>query len=108
MGAKGGCGVTSLVTQLGALLSTTLSRKTLIIDLHPDFGDTALYLGLTKYRYHFFELVENNDRLDAELLQSFLAKHSSGLDLIPAPEGSDTPRRILPGAVESDLVRSND
>jgi len=99
MGAKGGCGVTSLVTQLGALLANSFSKKTLIVDLHPDFGDAALYLGLTKYRYHFFELVENNDRLDAELLQSFLARHSSGLELIPAPEGNDTPRRILPGAV---------
>jgi pilus assembly protein CpaE len=99
MGAKGGCGVTSVVTQLGAMLANSFSKKTLIVDLHPDFGDTALYLGLTKYRYHFFELVENNDRLDAELLQSFLAHHSSGLDLIPAPEGNDAPRRILPGAV---------
>src|SRR5438477_9354678 len=103
MGAKGGCGVTSLVTQLGALLANSFSKKTLIVDLHPDFGDSALYLGLTKYRYHFFELVENNERLDAELLQSFLAHHSSGLDLIPAPEGSDTPRRILPGAVAQTL-----
>lgn len=103
MGAKGGCGVTSLVTQLGALLSTTLSKKSLIIDLHPDFGDAALYLGLTKYRYHFFELVENTDRLDAELLASFLAKHSSGLELIPAPEGNDQPRRIVPGAVAQTL-----
>lgn len=99
MGAKGGCGVTSLVTQLGALLANSLSKKTLIVDLHPDFGDAALYLGMTKYRYHFFELVENNDRLDSELLQSFLNQHSSGLDLIPAPEGNDTASRILPGAV---------
>src|SRR5690349_14049416 len=99
MGAKGGCGVTSLVTQLGALLASSFSRKTLIVDLHPDFGDAALYLGLTRYRYHFFELVENTDRLDAELLQSFLARHSSGLDLIPAPEGNDMPRRIQPGAI---------
>jgi len=99
MGAKGGCGVTSLVTQLGALLANSFSKKTLIVDLHPDFGDAALYLGLTKYRYHFFELVENNDRLDAELLQSFLARHSSGVELIPAPEANDAPRRILPGAV---------
>ncbi|PYV46121.1 MAG: hypothetical protein DMG94_10895 [Acidobacteria bacterium] len=99
MGAKGGCGVTSVVTQLGAMLANSFSKKTLIVDLHPDFGDAALYLGLTKYRYHFFELMENNDRLDAELLQSFIAHHSSGLDLIPAPEGNDAPRRILPGAV---------
>jgi pilus assembly protein CpaE len=99
MGAKGGCGVTSLVTQLGALLANSCGKKTLVVDLHPDFGDAALYLGLTKYRYHFFELVENNDRLDADLLQSFLARHSSGLELIPAPEGNDAQRRILPGAV---------
>jgi CheY-like chemotaxis protein len=45
MGAKGGCGVTSLVTQLGALLANSFSKKTLIVDLHPDFGDAALYLG---------------------------------------------------------------
>src|SRR6266496_4216706 len=101
MGAKGGCGVTSVVTQLGALLSSSFGKKTLIVDLHADFGDAALYLGLTRYRYHFFELIENTDRLDAELLQSFLAHHSSGLDLIPAPEGNDTPRRILPGAVST-------
>ncbi len=42
MGAKGGCGVTSVVTQLGALLANSFSKKTLIVDLHPDFGDTAL------------------------------------------------------------------
>src|ERR1700733_10311404 len=42
MGAKGGSGVTTLVTQLGALLASSLGRKTLIVDLHPDFGDAAL------------------------------------------------------------------
>src|SRR2546425_11891817 len=52
IGAKGGCGVTTLVTQLGASLASTYGRKTLVLDLHPDFGDAALYLGLTKYRYN--------------------------------------------------------
>src|SRR5947209_6746325 len=103
MGAKGGCGVTSLVTQLGALIAKSVSKKTLIVDLHSDFGDAALYLGLTNHRYHFFELVENNDRLDSELLQSFLLRHSSGLELVPAPEGNDQLRRILPGAVAQTL-----
>ena len=99
IGAKGGCGVTTLVTQLGALLANSFSKKTLVVDLHPDFGDAALYLGLTKHRYHFFELVENTDRLDAELLQSFVIRHSSGLDLIPAPQGTDPVRRSMPGAL---------
>jgi pilus assembly protein CpaE len=87
LGAKGGCGVTTLVTQLGALLTSSCARKALVVDLHFDLGDAALYLGLTPYRYNFFELVENTDRLDGELLQSFLKHHASGLDLLPAPEG---------------------
>jgi pilus assembly protein CpaE len=99
IGAKGGCGVTSIVTQLGALLSQSLSRKTLAVDLHPDFGDAALYLGLTKYRYHSYELIENTNRLDAELLQSFVLRHSSGLDLIPAPQGTEPARPFVAGAL---------
>jgi pilus assembly protein CpaE len=103
MGAKGGCGVTALASQMGALLASTFSRSTLLVDLHPDFGDAALYLKLTKARYHFFELMENTDRLDADFLHSFLMKHSSGLDLIPAPEGSMTSREVLPGALARTL-----
>ena len=99
LGAKGGCGVTTLVTHLGVLLASSYSRKTLVVDLHHDIGDAALYLRLTKYRYHSFELLENTDRLDAELLQSFVIHHSSGLDLIPAPEGAEPARQALPGAV---------
>ena len=99
VGAKGGCGVTTLVTQLGALLAKSYSRKTLIIDLHPDMGDAALYLRLTKYNYHSFELLENTDRLDAEFLQSFILQHSSGLDVIPAPEGPDATHTTAANAV---------
>jgi len=96
MGSKGGCGTTTLATQLGALLSSSFSRNSLLLDLHPDFGDAALYLKLTKGRFHFFELLENADRLDADFLQSFLMRHSSGLELIPAPEGSVGSREALP------------
>ncbi|MGH9538235.1 MAG: AAA family ATPase [Terriglobales bacterium] len=103
VGAKGGCGVTTIVTQLGALLAQTYSRRVLILDLHHDFGDAALYLGLTKYRYHSYELVENTDRLDAELLQSFVLRHSSGLDLIPAPQGIEPAHPITPGALAQTL-----
>ena len=100
MGAKGGCGVTTLVKQLGALLASSFSRKALVVDLHPDFGDAALYLKLTKSLYHFFELLENTERMDADFLESFLLRHSSGLELIPAPEGSVSTREAFaPGAL---------
>jgi pilus assembly protein CpaE len=96
MGSKGGCGTTTLATQLGALLASSFSRSCLLLDLHPDFGDAALYLKLTKSRFHFFELLENTDRLDADFLKSFVMRHSSGLELIPAPEGSVTSREAQP------------
>jgi len=96
MGAKGGSGVTTLATHLGALLAKSYSRKTLLVDLHPDGGDAALYLGQTNHRYHFFELLENTHRLDGEFLQSFLIHHSSGLDLLPAPEASEPVKHVSP------------
>lgn len=108
IGSKGGCGVTTLVTQLGAILSKSYSRKSLVVDLHPDFGDAALYLKLNKPSYHFFELLENTHRLDADFLQSFLMQHSSGVDLIGAPEGSESSQEILPGSLSQtfDFLRS--
>ncbi|HEV3277700.1 MAG TPA: response regulator [Terriglobia bacterium] len=98
LGAKGGCGVTTLATHLGAFLAKTCSRKTVLIDLHPANGDCALYLGFTKHPYHFYELAESNERLDFELLQSFVLHHSSGLDLLPAPL-TEAARNVGPEAI---------
>ncbi len=99
IGAKGGSGVTTLVTHLGAFLAKSCARKTLLIDLHPHVGDATLYLGLTKHQYHLYELVESFERLDSELLQSFLVKHPSGLDLLAAPETIEPLRRLAPEAL---------
>jgi len=99
LGAKGGCGVTALATHLGAFLAKSCARKTVLIDLHPANGDTALYLGFTKYPYHFYELAESTERLDAELLQSFLLHHASGLDLLPGPELSEPTRHLSTEAI---------
>jgi pilus assembly protein CpaE len=99
LGAKGGCGVTTLATHLGTLLAKSFSRKVLLVDLHPNFGDAALYLGLTRHQYDFYELAESRDRLDSDLLQSFLLHHSSGLDILPAPDASEPSRDVAIEAV---------
>jgi pilus assembly protein CpaE len=54
---------------------------------------------LTKYQFHFFELLESTDRLDAELLQSFVMHHASGVDIIPAPAEIESARNVSPGSV---------
>ena len=99
IGAKGGCGVTTIATQLAAMLASSGSKKTLLLDLHPSLGDAALYLGFTNSKYHAYELMENTDRLDAELLQSIALHHSSGLDILPAPNDFETTRHAGSGAI---------
>jgi len=99
VGAKGGCGVTTLVTQLGALLASSSSKKTLLLDLHSSLGDAALYLGFTNSQYHAYELIENTERLDAELLQSVALHHSSGLDVLPAPNDFESTRHLASAAI---------
>ena len=53
-----------------------------------------MYLGLGQHQYHFYELVQNIHRLDSELLQGFITKHSFGLDVFCpdwlADQGSET------------------
>jgi pilus assembly protein CpaE len=107
LGAKGGSGVTTVATHLGTLLAKSCSRKVLLLDLHPSFGDAALYLGLTKHQYHFFELAENVDRLDTDLLQSFVLRHPSGLDVLPAPDVSQPIPHVSSEAIEQtvDFIR---
>jgi len=99
IGAKGGCGATTLATQLGTILAGSSSKKTLLLDLHPTSGDAALYLGFTATRYHSYELMENTDRLDAALLQSMALHHSSGLDIVPAPSDFETARHAASGTM---------
>ena len=80
-----------------------ISVGPLLLDLHADFGDAALYLKLTKTGFHLFDLLENTERLDEDFLQSFIMKHSSGLQLIPAPEGSVAHRDLPSGSVSHTL-----
>lgn len=94
VGAKGGSGVTTMATHLGALLAKSYARRTLLVDLHPTFGEAAFYLGITKHKYSFYELVENKDRLDANLLRGFLLRHSSGLEVLPAPDSVEPSRQL--------------
>ena len=86
MGAKGGTGVTTLALHLGLDLVQKHDQKCLLVDQHPALGDLAMYLGLNRHQYSFYELVHNMDRLDADLLQGFLLQHTSGLNLMDSPE----------------------
>lgn len=103
IGAKGGTGVTALALHLALGLSGNNQRKCLLVDQHSALGDTSLYLGVGRHQYSFYELANNTDRLDQELLQGFLLRHSSGLHLLDSPETVDVIRQASPSAVEHTL-----
>jgi pilus assembly protein CpaE len=84
MGAKGGCGVTTVAANFAVALSQESGEKTLLIDLGVPLGDVAINLGMCT-EYSTANAFQDSSRLDASFLRSLLAKHSSGLSVLPAP-----------------------
>ncbi len=104
IGAKGGSGVTSLSIHLALNLVQRHQKKVVIVDQHPALGDVSLYLGLPRHRYSFYELVHNTDRLDRDLLEGFILRHESGLEVLDSPESMDAFEDTSPEAIEHTLA----
>ena len=84
LGAKGGSGVTTIACNLAIALAHETDQRALIIDLARPMGDAALNLGIAA-KYSTDDAFRNSDRLDANFLQSLLAKHRSGVSVLAAP-----------------------
>lgn len=85
-GVKGGVGVTTLAVYLGLQLVNDCKKKVLVIDHHHQLGHVCLHLGIKDSQYHFDELIRNADKLDENLLNGFVIKHSSGLHILASPD----------------------
>jgi pilus assembly protein CpaE len=85
-GVKGGVGVTTIATHFAVYLAHCYQKRTLLIDSRPALGHVAIYLGMNSDQSLFRNVVQNLDRLDSELLDGFLAEHSSGLYALTSPD----------------------
>ncbi len=86
LSVRGGAGATTIAVHLGSFLARRHAQKTLILDLHPHLGHVAMLLGMDSHSYTFHELLRNVSRLDLTLLNSYVAHHSSGTDVLPSPD----------------------
>jgi len=95
--AKGGSGATTVAVNL-ALALQSVHHSTALVDLAP-LGHCALHLNL-KPTFTVSDALTNLHRLDASLLESFMARHDRGLQVLA---GAVAPVAIEPSA--SDFAR---
>ena len=82
---KGGSGKSVVATNLAVSLARSTTRPVVLIDADLQFGDVAVMMRLTA-AHTLVDAVSAQGRLDAQFLQSLLARHEpSGLLILPAP-----------------------
>ena len=84
LGAKGGCGVTTIASNFAVSLAKESGKRTLLIDLGIPLGDVAINLGIAA-KFSTDSAFQNSSRLDTNFLSSLLTMHSSGLFVLAAP-----------------------
>jgi len=92
--AKGGSGATTVAVNL-ALALQSAHGNTALVDLAP-LGHTSLHLNL-KPLFNVTDAIRNLHRLDSSLLESFMTRHSEGLQLLAGP---NIPVAVEPSTAE--------
>jgi pilus assembly protein CpaE len=83
-GTKGGVGTSSLAVNLAVEIQRMTRKRTLLLDLDIELGETALMLGMEP-KFSLTDLIRNFHRVDSGLLASYIEHHDSGIDLLAAP-----------------------
>src|SRR3954464_2622781 len=89
--AKGGCGKTTIATNLAAAIADNGRRSVCLLDLDLAFGDVAIAMQLFP-AHTIADAVPIADTLDATAIGALLTAHSPGLTTLVAP--------VEPGAAD--------
>ena len=85
MGAKGGVGTTTIAVNLAMILAELKKAGSVaLVDLNTVFGEIPLFLSV-KPKYHWGHIAGNLNRLDRTFLMNAMAKHASGVHILPSP-----------------------
>lgn len=83
-GARGGLGATTLAVNLAVRVIQSHSEPTAIIDMDLQRGDVSAFLNLTPHQ-SIASFTQTFGEADAMFLENVLARHPSGVAVLPAP-----------------------
>ena len=82
---KGGVGRTTISTNLAVALHQSTGKSVVLVDGSLPFGDIAVILNMSPKAKTIADLVGSFDQVDAEILESVLVQHSTGIKVLLAP-----------------------
>jgi pilus assembly protein CpaE len=94
-GAAGGVGCTTLAVNLATTLAAAKEQEAILLDLDLLFGSVDAYLDIPP-DHTLSHVVQNVERLDLTLLKRSLARHASGLYVLPHPVSMEEAAAIDP------------
>lgn len=109
-GTKGGLGKTALAVGLALALREQTQSSTILFDADFLFGDVNIHLDLVP-KYSILDLLPHIGSLDSRLLESVIAHHPAGVNLLarpPRPEQAETINAEHVRAVLSVLATTHD
>lgn len=99
IGAKGGVGTTTVASNVASALAQDKTLRVLMIDLHPAYGDAALFFA-AEPRFSVLDALENTHRLDEAYLRGLVVRTSAGLDLLASSD------RSVVGSIDAHRIRT--
>lgn len=99
IGAKGGVGTTTIAANVATALAKTKTARVLMLDLHPAYGDAALFFA-AEPRFSVLDALENTHRLDEAYLRGLVVKTKAGPDLLASSD------RSVVGAIDAHRIRT--
>ena len=82
---KGGVGRTTISTNLAVALHQSTGKPVVLVDGSLPFGDIAVILNMSPKAKTIADLVGAFDQVDAEVMESVLVQHSTGIKVLLAP-----------------------